>query len=165
MNTIKEVLRLTAAGLRQRQIAHSLDLSNGVVAKYQAAAQRASLSWPLPAELDDGALAQRLSSKTTDPADCQTNSRRPRRTLSTSQTTETQVRDAATALRGISRRAADWLRYTQFCFHYQEWKSRIKLVMRQTHRAGEKLFVDHCGQTVPVINAPPSKYARLRPFN
>jgi hypothetical protein len=43
--------------------------------------------------------------------------------------------------------------YTQFCFHYQEWKSRLKLVMRQTHRAGEKLFVDYCGPTVPVINA------------
>ena len=56
MHTIKEVLRLTAAGLSQRQIAHSLDLSNGVVAKYQAAAQRASLSWPLAAELDDAAL-------------------------------------------------------------------------------------------------------------
>ena len=55
MHTIKEVLRLTAAGLSQRQIAQSLDLSNGVVAKYQAAAQRASLSWPLPAELDDEA--------------------------------------------------------------------------------------------------------------
>ena len=60
MQTIKEVLRLTAAGMSQRQIAHSLDLSNGAVAKYQAAAQRASLSWPLPAELDDELLAQRL---------------------------------------------------------------------------------------------------------
>src|SRR6266699_6511057 len=78
MHTIKEVLRLTAAGLSQRQIAHSLDLSNGVVAKYQAAAQRASLSWPLPAELDDEALAHQLSSKSSDCADDQaTNSRRP----------------------------------------------------------------------------------------
>jgi transposase len=25
--------------------------------------------------------------------------------------------------------------------------------MRQTHRAGEKLFVDYCGPTVPVVNA------------
>ena len=24
--------------------------------------------------------------------------------------------------------------------------------MRQTHRAGEKLFVDYCGPTVPVVN-------------
>jgi len=24
--------------------------------------------------------------------------------------------------------------------------------MRQVHRAGEKLFVDYCGPTVPVVN-------------
>ncbi len=41
MQAIKEVLLLTAAGLRQRQIARSLHLSHGVVAKYQAAAHRA----------------------------------------------------------------------------------------------------------------------------
>jgi DNA-binding CsgD family transcriptional regulator len=34
MHLVKEVLRLTAAGLSQRQIASSLRLSNGVVAKY-----------------------------------------------------------------------------------------------------------------------------------
>jgi transposase len=25
--------------------------------------------------------------------------------------------------------------------------------MRQTHKAGEKAFVDYCGPTVPVVNA------------
>jgi hypothetical protein len=60
MHLITEVLRLTAAGLSQRQIASSLQLSNGVVAKYQMASQRAGLSWPLPDELDEAALAKRL---------------------------------------------------------------------------------------------------------
>src|SRR5713226_2431587 len=154
MHTIKEVLRLTAAGMSQRQIAHSLDSSNGVVAKYQAAAQRASLSWPLPAELDDEDLAQRLSSKTTDPAEGQSNSRRPppdflyiheqlKRKCVTRQLLWEEYRAEQPA--GYS--------YTQFCFHYQERKSRLKLVMRQTHRAGEKLFVDYCGPTVPIVNA------------
>src|SRR5258705_9242301 len=69
MHLVKEVLRLTAAGLSQRQIAGSLHLSNGVVAKYQAAAQRAGLSWPLSEELlDEAALANRLWSKTHDSA-------------------------------------------------------------------------------------------------
>ena len=56
MHLIKEVLRLTAAGLSQRQIAGSLHLSNGVVAKYQAASQHAGLSWPLAAELDEATI-------------------------------------------------------------------------------------------------------------
>jgi transposase len=42
--------------------------------------------------------------------------------------------------------------YSQFCFHYQQWQSHLKLVMRQTHRAGEKLFVDYAGPTIPIVN-------------
>ncbi len=63
MHLLKEVLRLTAAGLSQRQIARSLKLSNGVVAKYQAASRQAGLSWPLPEALDDVTLAHRLGTK------------------------------------------------------------------------------------------------------
>lgn len=63
MHLVKEVLRLTAAGLSQRQIGRSLHLSHGVVGKYQAAAQRAGLSWPLPEELDDATLAARFGTK------------------------------------------------------------------------------------------------------
>src|SRR6266567_8084542 len=154
MHTIKEVLRLTAAGLSQRQIAHSLDLSNGVVAKYQAAAQRASLSWPLPAELDDEALAQRLSSKTADPADGQTNSRRsPPDFLYIHEQLKRKGVTRQLLWEEYRAEQPTGYSYTQFCFHYQEWKSRLKLVMRQTHRAGEKLFVDYCGPTVPIVNA------------
>ena len=69
MRQIKEVLRLKfAARLSQRQIARSLKLSTGVVAKYLAAAQRAGLtSWPLPEEMDEATLARRLWPDTTQP--------------------------------------------------------------------------------------------------
>src|SRR5260370_25655970 len=123
MHTIKEVLRLTYAGMSQRQIAKSLDLSNGVVAKYQAAAQRACLSWPLTAELDDEALAQRLSSKTTDPVEGQANSHR--------QPLDFAYLHEQLKRKGVTRQLL-WEEYraeqpagygyTQFCFHYQEWK-------------------------------------------
>jgi transposase len=148
MHLVKEVLRLTAAGLSQRQIASSLHLSNGAVAKYQAAAQRAGLSWPLPAELDEAALANRLWSKTKDSA---------RRAPPDFVAIHEQMKR-----KGVTRqllweeyRAAhpdDGYSYTQFCFHYQEWQSHLKLVMRQTHRAGEKLFIDYAGLTVPIVN-------------
>jgi transposase len=32
--------------------------------------------------------------------------------------------------------------YSTFCQHYHAWQRQLDLVMRQTHRAGEKLFVD-----------------------
>uniref|UniRef100_UPI0024A6EC58 tail fiber domain-containing protein n=1 Tax=Serratia marcescens TaxID=615 RepID=UPI0024A6EC58 len=44
------------------------------------------------------------------------------------------------------------LGYSQFCRSYLKWKKCQKRSMRQTHRAGEKLFIDFCGPTVPVID-------------
>ena len=54
---------LNGGGLKQRQIARSLKVSNGVVAKYQASSCQAGLSWPLPEALADGHLAHRLGTK------------------------------------------------------------------------------------------------------
>lgn len=42
--------------------------------------------------------------------------------------------------------------YSWFCERYRHWLGKQDLVMRQDHRAGEKLFVDYAGQTVGVIN-------------
>lgn len=42
------------------------------------------------------------------------------------------------------------LEYSRFCDLYREFQGRLDLSMRQVHRAGEKMFVDYCGQTVPV---------------
>jgi transposase len=42
--------------------------------------------------------------------------------------------------------------YSQFCHLYRQWAKRVDPVMRQEHRAGEKLFVDYAGQTVPVYD-------------
>ena len=44
------------------------------------------------------------------------------------------------------------LQYSQFCERYRVWRGRIDVVMRQTHRAGEKLFVDYAGQCVAVVD-------------
>lgn len=44
----------------------------------------------------------------------------------------------------------DGLEYSRFCDLYREFQGRMDLSMRQVHRAGEKMFVDYCGQTMPV---------------
>ena len=36
--------------------------------------------------------------------------------------------------------------------HCRRWLGKVDVVMRQNHRAGEKLFVDYAGQTMPVID-------------
>jgi transposase len=42
--------------------------------------------------------------------------------------------------------------YSRFCQGYRAWAGKLDLVMRQSHRAGEKLLVDDAGQGLPVIN-------------
>jgi transposase len=151
MRQIHEVLRLKwAAGLSERQIARSLGLSRPTVAAYVRRAQVAGLSWPLPAGLDAATLAQRLfpSSATSAP-------------------TTRLVPDWATVHHELKRKGVtlfllwqeykattpDGFQYSWFCQTYRAWASKLNLVMRQPHRAGEKLFVDYAGQSIPIVNA------------
>ena len=53
-------------------------------------------------------------------------------------------------------------KYTSFCVKYRAWAQRLKRSMRQTHIAGEKLFVDYAGQTVPIIDAATGEIRRRR---
>jgi transposase len=41
--------------------------------------------------------------------------------------------------------------YSRFCDLYRAWEKRLSPIMRQTHVAGEKLFVDYAGTTMQVI--------------
>jgi transposase len=47
----------------------------------------------------------------------------------------------------------DGYNYSWYCQMYRQWAKHIDIVLRQEHRAGEKMFVDHAGQTVPVIDS------------
>ena len=61
-------------------------------------------------------------------------------------------RDADAAVAGIQRApmpTARTYRYSQFTDLYRDYVATLRRSMRQVHRAGEKLFVDYAGQTVP----------------
>jgi transposase len=42
--------------------------------------------------------------------------------------------------------------YSRFCDLYRQWAGKLPVWMRQEHTAGEKLFVDYAGMTMPVVN-------------
>jgi transposase len=46
----------------------------------------------------------------------------------------------------------DGLKYSQFCNLYRTWDKTLDVWMRQPHKAGERMFVDYAGQTVPVVS-------------
>ena len=42
--------------------------------------------------------------------------------------------------------------YTRFCELYQRWRGKLDVVLRQEHKAGEKMFVDWAGTTMPIYD-------------
>src|SRR5882672_2141027 len=49
-------------------------------------------------------------------------------------------------------RHPDGIRYSAFCDRYREWSKRTSPVMRQTHVAGDKLFVDYAGMKAKLVD-------------
>jgi transposase len=150
MRQVKEVLRLKwACGLSDRQIAHSLRISRPTVADYVRRAKDAGLSWPLSADLGDDGLERRLFARTVKKPPAQ----RPMPDWCRVHR-ELKRKGVTLVLLWQEYKAAtpDGLQYSQFCEAYRLWAKRLDLVMRQRHRAGETLFVDSAGQTMPVVD-------------
>lgn len=150
MRQVRDVLRLQwAAGLSDRKIAQSLRVSRPTVAEYVRRAQVAGLTWPLPDTLDDMALERSLF-----PAAANTPvARRPPPDWTTVHQ-ELKHKGVTLLLLWQEYKAftPDGLQYSQFCEAYRQWAGKLDLVMRHSHRAGETLFVDYAGQTVPVVS-------------
>ena len=53
---------------------------------------------------------------------------------------------------------------SRFCERYLEFRQHLRRSMRQTHVAGEKLFVDYAGPTVPIIDAGSGEISRAHIF-
>jgi transposase len=149
MRKIQEVLRLHAAGHSQQDISRSCGIGRSTVGEYLQRAREAGLGWPLPDDLDTAALERRL--------------------FPPALAVEAAVRgipDWGAIHRELRRPGVTlWLlweeyktihpqgyQYTWFCQQYRAWAARTDVVMRQSHRAGEKLFVDYAGPTVPIVD-------------
>ncbi len=150
MRKIREVLRLKfEARLSHERIAAATGLSKGAVSNYVRRAAQRSLGWPLAPDLDDAGLERLLFPQVV-------------------QREQYTHADYAYVHQELGRKGVTlqllWeeyhgahgeraYQYSQFCWHYQRFRDSLARSMRQTHRAGEKLFIDYSGDTVAVINA------------
>ena len=150
MRKIHRVLRLFfEAGLSIRAIARSIQASPSTVGEYIHRAKTAGLSWPLPEKLDERALEGRLFPSAAVSARVE----RPIPDWARVHA-ERRRKGVTLALLWQEYKAVhpEGLQYSQFCERYRTWRGRLDVVMRQTHRAGEKLFVDYAGHSVPVVD-------------
>ena len=151
MRKVKEVLRLKwECGLSNRQIAKSCSIGRATVAEYLCRASDAGLSWPLPDGLDEAELDRRLFR----PPPCVPAGSR---LLPEWSEVHRELKRKGVTLfllwQEYKETHPNGYQYSWFCRHYQAWAGGLDLTMRQNHRAGEKLFVDYAGQTVPVVDS------------
>ena len=152
MRKVTEILRLRwEQQLRVRQVAQSLAISHSTVIDTIYRAKAAGLSWPLPASLDNAALEALLYHGQ------ETGPRRVRPEPVWAEVHRELRRKKHVTLQLLwieyQRTAPDGYKYTQFCVRYRQWAAALDVVLRQPYRAGEKMFVDFAGQTIPVIDA------------
>jgi transposase len=119
------------------------------VYEYLKRAQAAGVTWPLPAGWDDSQLEAAVFGKT------------PRRVYENRKPTpdfaqlheELQRHPQLTlqlAWEEYRQSHPDGYGYSRFCELYQQWRQQLDVVLRQEHKAGEKLFVDYAGVTIPI---------------
>ena len=148
MRKVREVLRLHfGAQLSARKIALSCNIARSTVGEYISRAMNAGLTWPLPDDVDDARLEAALFRAPEYSTD---------RPIPDIAYLHTEMRKKGVTLQLLwqeyKQAQPDGYQYTQFCQHYRRSVKKLGLVLRQEHRAGEKMFVDWAGATVPVID-------------
>jgi transposase len=150
MRKIIDVLRLKfETGLSHERIAAATKLSKGAVTKYVQRARDAGLGWPLPPDVDEARLeallfphAAPVVERYAAPDFAHLHQELKRKGVTLQLLWEEYV----------EAHAGQAYRYSQFCLHYHRFAQSLKRSMRQVHRAGDKLFIDYSGDTVPIIN-------------
>ena len=150
MRKTREVLRLKwELGLGVRQIARSCSLGLATVHDYLQRAEAAGIRWPLPEGWDEERLETALfgppKARGTDPEKAvpdfaALHEQKQRHRHLTLQLLWEEYRQAHPEGYGYSR----------FCELYQRWRSKLDVVLRLEHKAGEKMFVDWAGSTIPI---------------
>ena len=149
MRKISEILRQRYELKRSyRDIAQSLNISISTVSTYLTCAKKANISWPLPSDLGEQELQDRIFLPAT-----QSESKKP---LPDFEKIHQEYRKKGVTLRLLWREYRDGhqdgLSYNRYCIHYRTFAKTIEPVMRQVHKAGEKTFVDYAGTTVEWID-------------
>lgn len=149
MSKLKQLIGLQASNLSVRALSRALSLSVGAVSKYLRAVRRCGIEAGEAETLSEPELELRVFGPT--PAakpgafvapDCawiHGELKRHRHVTLQLLWEEYEGRYGVAAY----RRSA-------FCQIYRCWEKRLKRSMHQRHFAGEKLFVDYAGRTVPI---------------
>lgn len=147
MSQIRKVLQYVwEEGLSQAKASKVLGVSRFTVAEYIKRARAAHLSWPLDNALSDKELEDLLFPK----GEAKRGLPQPDWDL-----VHKEMKRRGATLAELHREYLEQypngMRYRRFCQLYKKYRKKLPVSMRQTHVAGEKIFVDYAGHTIPVV--------------
>jgi transposase len=147
MRSISEIFRLHhECKLSHHNIARSLKISSSTVSLYLNKARKAGLSWPLP-EMSNTELYAKLF-----PSGIGSRSFEEKKPMPNWEMVMREMRRKGVTLQLLWQEFIqtnpNGISYSRMCFYYRHYLKNLSPVMRQTHKAGEKAFVDYAGMTM-----------------
>ncbi len=151
MRKIAEVLRLKwACNLTNREIGRSCSISHSTVSEYVKRAEAAGIKWPIPETLTEDELYQLLFPEKVQAANLAV------KPLPDWEKVRKELKKRNVTLHLLWEEYRETYPfgygYSQYCELYSGYVKKLDPPMRQNHKAGEKLFVDYAGDTIPIVN-------------
>ena len=162
MKKLRDIIRLhEQSGLSKRQIAAALNISRPVIAQTIKKIQSADLNYDKIKAMKDSELEA-----------CFSEEKRPESKSAALQEKfpffAKELKRAGVTLRTLweeyLQENPNSLMYTQFCYHFQQWKKDEKLSMHINHKAGDKIFVDYTGQKMVLTDRKTGKTKEVEIF-
>ena len=148
MRQIRDVLRLVLRdNVSRRTTALSLSVPRTSVNDLVTRALAAGLTWEVVNELDDIHLEALLF----HPVVKESARPQPDFNAMKRELTRKEVSLQLLWLEYLEQHPGGY-GYSQFCHLYRTWRQRLNVTMRQDHKAGEKLFIDFPGLTIPIYD-------------
>ena len=150
MRQLRQVLRLAGAGTSAREIGRLTGVARSTVQDALKRAQAAKVSWPLPVEVTDEVLEQKLFAR----AGVATGARRRREPGWATLVMELKKPGVTMMMLWEEYRATepDGYGYSRFCDLFRGFERRLSPTMRQDHVAGDKVFVDYSGKKLSIYD-------------
>jgi transposase len=138
-------------GLGHRQIARSCSIGVATVHEYLSRAKQAGIGWPLPEGWDEERVEAALY------GDKPGGIRQPERNAPDfAAIHEQRQKSKHVTLQLLWEEYREvnpeGYHYSRFCELYQRWRNSQDVVLRQEYIAGDKLFVDWAGPTIPIYS-------------
>jgi transposase len=152
MSKLKQLIGLQSSNLSVRALSRALGLSVGAASKYLRAVRACGIGAAEADTLSEAELERRVFGMTV-----------PARAATRAAPDCAWIHGELKRHRHVTLQLL-WEEYSAehgaaayprsaFCQIYRDWAKRLKRSMRQRHFAGETMFVDYAGRTVPIYGS------------